>query len=222
MPEHPARAAAGIGALADAVRRRVYDYVASRPEPVGRDEAAAALGLSRHQAKFHLDRLEDTGLLVSDYARLNGRTGPGAGRPAKVYHRAPEEISVSLPHRDYVLAAELMAQAITTATAGVPIGEALTHVARERGRRISESTPAGRDPMVRAEEALARHGYEPRDDDGCLTMSNCPFHALMTEHTALVCALNHDLLDGFCERVGGLRASLEPAQGRCCVVLRKE
>lgn len=215
--------AAGIGALADGVRRRLYDYVCTQTEPVGRDEAAEALGLPRHQAKFHLDRLEEAGLLVSDYLRLTGRTGPGAGRPAKVYRRAPEEISVSLPPRAYLLAGELMACAISRSSeTGAPVADALTDVARERGREMSRTATRDGVALDRAREALAPHGYEPRIEDECLAMTNCPFHVLMSEHTALVCGLNHDLLGGFCEGVGGLRASLEPAEGRCCVVLRAE
>ena len=94
------RDAAGIGALADPVRRRLYLYVCSRPEPVGRDEAAAAVGVARHQAKFHLDRLEADGLLESEFARLSGRSGPGAGRTSKLYRRTDREIAVSLPERE--------------------------------------------------------------------------------------------------------------------------
>src|SRR4029453_18736656 len=44
------RDAAGIGALADPVRRRLYLYVCSRPESVGRDEAGAAVGVARPPA----------------------------------------------------------------------------------------------------------------------------------------------------------------------------
>lgn len=213
--------AAGIGALADEVRRRLYDYVRAQGEPVGRDQAAEALGLPRHRVKFHLDRLEEAGLLVADYVRLTGRTGPGAGRPAKVYRRAAEEISVSLPAREYLLAGDLMARAITRSSAtGAPVDATLSEVARERGQELASEAPEHGSRLEAAEQVLAGHGYEPRMEDACLTMSNCPFHGLMTEHTALVCGLNHDLLGGFCEQVGGLSAALEPEEGRCCVVVR--
>ena len=77
---------------------------------VGRDEAAGAVGVSAALAAFHLDRLVETGLLVPEYRRLSGRTGPGAGRPAKLYRRAPREVSVSLPERRYETAARLFAE----------------------------------------------------------------------------------------------------------------
>ncbi len=71
------RDAAGIGALADPVRRQLYRFVCAQPGLVSRDQAADAVGIPHHQAKFHLDRLTAEGLLESEYARLTGRSGPG-------------------------------------------------------------------------------------------------------------------------------------------------
>ena len=64
----------GIGVLADPVRRRLYEFVCSQDQPVSRDQAAHAVGIARHKAKFHLDRLEAEGLLEADYVRLTGRS----------------------------------------------------------------------------------------------------------------------------------------------------
>src|SRR5918993_5528229 len=130
--------AAGIGALADPVRRRLYRFVCSQPAAVSRDQAAEAVGVARHQAKFHLDRLEAEGLLESDYARLTGRSGPGAGRPAKRYRRGGGELSVTIPPREYDLAGHIMAEAIAdTASTTAPITEALTRAAAAQGRAIA-------------------------------------------------------------------------------------
>src|SRR6187551_2084694 len=98
------RQASGIGALADDTRRALYAYVAAQHEPVGREQAASALHLALHTASFHLDRLVAEGLLDVEYRRLSGRTGPGAGRPSKLYRRTDREVSVSLPERRYELA----------------------------------------------------------------------------------------------------------------------
>ncbi|MCV7100656.1 helix-turn-helix domain-containing protein, partial [Mycobacterium palustre] len=131
------RDAAGIGALADPVRRRLYRFVCAQPAPVSRDQAADALGIPHHQAKFHLDRLTAEGLLETDYARLTGRSGPGAGRTAKLYRRARHDIAISLPQREYELAGRLMADAIAqSAATGEPVVEVLDRVARDYGRAI--------------------------------------------------------------------------------------
>ena len=92
---------AAIGSLTDPTRRRLYAFVASPIEPVGRDEAADALGIPRQTAAYHLDRLADEGLVDVEFLRLSGRTGPGAGRPAKLY-RGPARsrgVTASAPVR---------------------------------------------------------------------------------------------------------------------------
>jgi len=212
----------GISALGDDLRRELYLFVSSQAAPVGREQAAKALGVPAHQAKFHLDRLEEAGLLESEYVRLTGRSGPGAGRPAKVYRRRAEEISVSLPGREYALAGELMAAAIDEAVdQSTPVAEALARAARSRGKDIGITATGAGTPLQVAAETLSRFGYEPRIEDDQVVMANCPFHALAKTHTKLVCEMNHALLGGLCDQVGGLKAALEPADGRCCVLLRE-
>src|SRR3546814_21195509 len=104
-----------IGALADPMRRALYEYVATQREPVGREEAARALDLATHKVKFHLDKLVDEGLLQTEFRRLSGRSGPGAGRPNKLYRRADTEFSVSLPARRYDPVAPNLANAVARA-----------------------------------------------------------------------------------------------------------
>ena len=134
--------------LAEPTRRGLYEFVVARHEPIGRDEAAAAVGISRELAAFHLDRLVDAGLLLTEYRRLTGRTGPGAGRPAKLYRRATGDIEFSLPQRHYERAAELMATALDRLGAATGL-EAVARVARERGRAL------GADAVERPENASA-------------------------------------------------------------------
>jgi predicted ArsR family transcriptional regulator len=215
----------GIGLLAEPVRRELYLYVCAQPHAVGREEAADAVGIAHHKAKFHLDRLESEGLLVAEYARLTGRTGPGSGRPSKLYRRSADEVAVSLPDRDYELAGRLMADAIaTSARTGVSAMEALNAAAAERGRAWAREAAAGRagqSPLDIATRALADHGYEPRVDRDRVTLANCPFHALSATHTEMVCGMNLALVDAFVTELdgGALRCHLEPADGRCCVVI---
>ncbi len=99
---------ASLSSLDDPVRRRLYEVVRERTEPVGRDEAAAAAGVGRALAVYHLDKLVEAGLLTASYQRPPGRSGPGAGRPAKVYTRSDREFAVTVPPREYELAARLL------------------------------------------------------------------------------------------------------------------
>lgn len=215
----------GIGLLADPLRREIYLYVCSQPTAVGRDETADALDIAHHKAKFHLDKLEELGLLDSEFARLTGRTGPGAGRPAKLYRRTPQEIAVSLPGREYELAGKLMADAIAaSAASGESVIEALHREAADRGRawgRTAMESQPRRKALDIASDALAEHGYEPRSVGTSVELANCPFHSLASEHAEMVCGMNLALVDGLVDEVDsvGLRCSLQPAEGRCCVVL---
>jgi predicted ArsR family transcriptional regulator len=222
----------GIGALADPTRRALYEYVCAAVGPVGRDAAATSLDLARHQAKFHLDRLEEAGLLDAVYARPEGRGGPGAGRPAKLYRRSGREIAVTLPERRYDLAGRLMAAAISSSAerGGAGVLDALDEAAAAHGAALGESVAgggddAGDDSLLDAVvPVLEDNGYEPRRDDDHVLLVNCPFHALAQEHTALVCRMNHVLLtamaDTVCSPSSGIEARLDPGPERCCVVLR--
>lgn len=221
------RRAAGIGALADPVRRQLYEFVCSRPGPVTREQAAEAVGIAHHQAKFHLDRLAADGLLETDYARPTGRSGPGAGRTSKRYRRAPGEIAVSLPPREYELAGRLMADAIAESSrTGAPVAEVLNRIARERGRGMGDAAISG--PPAHAQAALElavavlrEHGYEPRRIDGEVYLANCPFHALAQAQTQLACTMNHALVTGVTDALDPYppHARLCPGADRCCVVL---
>jgi predicted ArsR family transcriptional regulator len=221
-----------VSALAEPVRRALYLYVVGQPRPVSREEAAAAVGVAHHVAKFNLDKLEDEELLEVEYARPAGRRGPGAGRPAKLYKRSAREVEVSLPERRYDLAANVLAEAITQSKDNdVPIDEALRDAATEAGRALgaqAKQKPGSRRGQLwnlrAAQEVLADIGYEPRPEGTGLTLANCPFHALAKAHTATVCGINRQLIDSLLQAagVGDAVAELSPAPDRCCVRVVKK
>jgi predicted ArsR family transcriptional regulator len=207
------------GVLADPVRRALHALVADAGEPVGRDEAAAATGTPRSTAGYHLDQLVEAGLLTVTHARRSGRTGPGAGRPAKLYTPAPVEVTVQLPPRDDTLVAHLLATAVESDPSGAA-RQALREATRAAGRALAADLP---EPTVDALiDVLDRRGYAPaRCAEGGVRLRNCPFHHLVEDHLDLVCALNEDLLGAATEETDvGLVAVLDPQPGQCCVVLR--
>ena len=220
-----------VAALAEPTRRALYELVAASTEAVGRDDAAAASGISRELAAFHLDRLVEAGLLQTEFRRRSGRTGPGAGRPAKLYRRAGRDIAVSLPARRYERAADLMASALQRLPRGSGI-EAAARTARERGTSIGSEArrrAGGRLGRTRARAALLDvlrgAGYEPDvEADGTVCLRNCPYDALVADHRDVTCGMNlawaEGVIDGL--RAPGVRAELAPEPGRCCVVLRAE
>jgi predicted ArsR family transcriptional regulator len=209
-----------VAALAEPTRRRLYDTVVRSPEPVSRDDVAAATGVPRPTTAFHLDRLVADGLLDVHFARRSGRTGPGAGRPAKLYRRAESPVAVSLPERRYDLAGELLAAAMVEAERS---GERPAAVLDRRAFRLGQELAGGATEggAEAALQVLEENGFEPRPADGGIALANCPFHALAQEHTELVCGMNLRLLEGVLDRLpdAGLVASLRPEAGMCCVRL---
>jgi predicted ArsR family transcriptional regulator len=217
MDEHPVDAIATVAVLDEPTRRRLYEYVVRARGPVGRDEASSALGVSRATAAFHLDRLADEGLLDVVHQRLSGRTGPGAGRPAKLYLRPERDVEVSLPPRRYELAGRLLAAAVEdSGVTGGPIRDAVATRARDMGREMGR-TADGSDPLP----VLEAHGFEPRAEAGAVRLGNCPFHNLAQQHGELVCGMNLHLLEGLLDGLAcaDFTASLSPSPGNCCVVL---
>jgi predicted ArsR family transcriptional regulator len=215
-----------VAALAEPTRRRLYDLVVASREPVGRDDAVTALGISRELAAFHLDRLVEVGLLRTEFRRRSGRTGPGAGRPAKFYRRADRELQVALPPRDYDRAAALMAMALDRLSAAGS-AEVLAKVARDEGTRVgaegrARPARAGRRRSLRSLiDVLGRSGYEPDvTPDGTVCLRNCPYKDLAAEHRDLTCGMNLAWARGVVDGLGvrDVTAELDPEPGRCCVV----
>ena len=225
----------GVGALAEPARRALYLYVVAQPEPVSRDQAAAGAGLPRHTAKFHLDKLVADGLLDTEYRRLSGRRGPGAGRPTKLYRRSSRQVAVTLPPRHYDLAGQVLARAVEDAARdGVPVLQAVQRAAVDAGHRLGaaqrrrdEGSAAASGDAAALDDIVAvlrAHGYEPRVQGHRMVLANCPFHALAREHTALVCGMNLHLITALLDELGhrDVLAGLDPAPQRCCVTLTTE
>jgi predicted ArsR family transcriptional regulator len=214
-----------VAALGEPTRRRLYDYVVRQPEPVSRDEAATALELPRTTAAFHLDRLVEEDLLDAVYQRRTGRTGPGAGRPSKLYQRSDQHVAVLLPQRRYDLVGRLLCSAVEHAErSGDSPRELLDQCAYQMGKEIGETTrdAAGdHDPQTTAVQVLEAYGFEPRIEGGNVTFVNCPFHILAREYTELVCGMNLSLLNGLLDGLAltGLTAHLQPTPPHCCVQL---
>ncbi len=221
---------ASLSSLDDPVRRRLYEVVTQQAGPVGRDEAASAAGIGRALAVYHLDKLVESGLLTAFYRRPAGRTGPGAGRPAKLYARSDREFAVTVPPREYELAARLLVQVVDSDRSGrsrTALREAAHQLGTELGSGFRPDTlgqDAGRRDLDHqdVESVLAEHGYEPsRGEDGVIRLRNCPFHQLAERHRDVVCGMNLALVEGLVEGLGanGWRPVLDPQRDHCCVAI---
>ncbi len=207
-------------ALVDPVRRALYDHVRRQDHPVTREEAAAAVSISRTLAAFHLDKLVEAGLLDARY-ESPADIQRGRGRTPKVYVADPEGLTLSVPARQY----ELVGRILSEAVAGTEDARTTAvRLAREHGRAVGAARAVpqpGNDPdeeMAAACGALADLGFEPRGEAE-LTLGNCPFHALAAQQPELICGLNEAFVGGLLTGLGTetLRARLHPQPGCCCV-----
>lgn len=212
-----------VGALADPLRRRLYEYVVECGGGVSRADAASATGVRRTLAAFHLDKLADAGLLDVSRAKVSGREGPGSGRPAKLYQRARREHSVQLPPRGYEPAARLFAEAVRRSGAEEELYAAARAEGERQGAEFHAEESESGEWMVRF---LEHHGYEPYTEEGqnsATRLRNCPFHSLARDFPPLTCGMNVELLNGVLEGGGaaGLTACLDPLPDGCCVRISK-
>lgn len=230
-----AAAVAAIAVLGDPTRRALYGYVAAQSAPVSREQAAAAVAVPHHVARFHLDKLHDAGLLDVEFKRPAGRSGPGAGHPAKLYRPTTEEFAVSVPERRYDIAGVVLTRAMAAALEdGKPAGQALEEAARDAGRGLAGNDvagPAGPDgagsgPQPAAALAAAMHtldacGFAPRAGGSGYVLGNCPFRVLALEQPDVACRMNLALVRGLLDQLGVTTATArsEPAEGRCCVTI---
>lgn len=214
-----------VTSLSDPVRRAVYRFATAERDGVDRNHVAAGLELGRSLAAYHLDKLVEDGLLVTHFEHRGTRRGPGSGRPSKIYRRAPRAFDVTLPPRDYSLAADVLASALEGLDEAAV--DAVKAAATEKGRtmratRASAPVRKRGGPLDAAEARIAACGYEPYHVDGGLRLRNCPFDAIADVHRDLVCTMNLALLDGLLAPADdGLALALEPADGECCVSIRR-
>ena len=190
-----------VALLAEPTRQRLYLYVRERGEPVGREEAARNTGIKPRLAAFHLDKMAEAGLLEVEYRRLSGRTGPGAGRTAKVYSVSSRSFSVQIPQTRYALAASMMASALSgggsRADGAQPLQDVATTVGGSLGDEIRQETQTNKARQEAVGRKLKQLGYEPRvEESGEWTLRNCIFSELSTSHRELVCGMNAAFVAG--------------------------
>lgn len=214
--------------LSEPKRRAVYEAVGAADEPRTRDEVAQATGISRALAAFHLDKLVEAGLLEASTRAPVGRRKAKIGRPAKRYRRSARQVELTMPPRQYALAGQILAAALDATSRGQPAVPAAARIAYDRGYELTASDaqrPLAEpvESLARACQALEAFGYAPAAQQGRVTMSNCPFHAIVRVAQQLTCQMNLALIDGVLAGVGAreqVTPVLDPQPGRCCVVLR--
>jgi predicted ArsR family transcriptional regulator len=177
----------GIG---HAALREMLLYARRQQRAVSADDAAEALGVHRNVARSRLERLAMAGLLQVSFERRSGRSGPGAGRPAKLYGVPPELAALEFPPRQLELLVGLLIASLPKARRQT----ALRRAGEEFGRRLGAAAGiAARPGLVQglAElcAALGRLGWQVSplvvaEDGAELATPTCPLRPLVLADAA--------------------------------------
>ena len=162
--------------------RDIVLFARSRFRPVTADDVAARFHVHRSVARSRLDRLAEAGLLAVGFERRTGRSGPGAGRPAKIYSVPPETAALEFPGRHYD---RLLGHLVSAVPAEERV-DALAQVGSGFAHDLAPGeTPADpREAAERACEALGRLGFQAAVDEVTgqrvtITTATCPLRPLV-------------------------------------------
>jgi predicted ArsR family transcriptional regulator len=200
--------------LADLELLQTLAFVRGEPEPPTAAGVSAALGLPRSVARWRLERLVQSGLLVPGFARCNGRRGPGAGRPSKTYAVAPGSVPVgaSLPYPELVrlLIAALSPHARRTrlAQVGRRLGEQLAREASLKPARRADTAAR------RICRALGQLGFQTSAKASAAAITfvtpTCPLRPMVMDDEAVV-----DVDCGMWRALVSAALAQEPNGARC-------
>lgn len=186
-----------LDVIGDPELRETLLAVRRRPRAASISEIAGATGVHRNVARRRLERLVAAGLLTASFERPPGRTGPGAGRPAKVYAPTPDTTAIEFPERRYPELVGLLADAVPPerlSEIGVQFGGALASTA---GVESARDARTGLEGLCRA---LGTVGFQARvehfeDGRAEIVTPTCPLRPLVVANPA-VAEVDHALWRG--------------------------
>ena len=203
--------------------REALLYVRGSPGAVSADDASAELGVHRSVARSRLEQLLRAGLLEASFERRSGRTGPGAGRPAKLYSAAPEPQVLEFPPRRLTaLIARLLDEVPADGRkeglrrAGEDFGRDLARAAKLRPRTRPET---GLEAVCAAVRSLGFHAALDRieGDTAVIATPTCPLRSLVTERPEAAW-IDRGMWAGLVERgVRGVRAEAVDCETHSCL-----
>ena len=180
-----------LDSVGDRDLRETLLFARAQPLPVTADDVASAQRIHRNVARGRLERLAEAGLLIASFERRTGRTGPGAGRPAKTYRVAPELTAIEFPERRYEHLIGLVVDALPEGARrdrlreiGIEFGRELAREARLRSAKTLETA------LGRVCAALGHLGYqasvaEINGERAVITSATCPLRPLVRAQPAL-------------------------------------
>jgi predicted ArsR family transcriptional regulator len=186
------------GALASRTRRRVLGVLGESPNPLDAAAIAERFGIHVTTARFHLEQLEDAGLVERVVHR-----GGQRGRPRVLFRAVPDaHTEDALRQLNSVLVDALTHDADGGRSRARDAGERWSHAFADQADDGTDDA----DPLLRIFERL---GFEPEERDErpepaqrVIELRGCPFRDTAAEHPEVVCSAHRGLLDGTIQRLG--------------------
>ena len=175
-----------LQAVGDPELRAALLFARRSERPVTADDLAEHAEVHRNVARSRLERLVEAGVLEPVYERRSGRSGPGAGRPAKTYAVVPALDTVEFPEGRSTALLEAIVDDLPPERLHA-IGESYGARLAAEARLRPAKTPARAFESVCA--AVRRLGYqaslEQADEDGAVIATpTCPLRALVRARPA--------------------------------------
>lgn len=200
-------------ALGDPTRRAIYVAARESPDPMTTSRVAELFEIHPNVARHHLDKLAADGWLVVSQRRPSGKTGPGAGRPAKTYEASKREVSIHFSPRRYELLVDLLMRVLARVAPG-DVSSIAQEVGSEYGRELAGEIGAPDDAgYAEAVQAVAvamtglGFSMDPDVEGQQLLTSHCPFGEAASDHPDVVCSLDRGIVTGL---LGGLGTGCNP------------
>ena len=184
-------------ALASPVRQHVLDVLNEAADAPTVQQLAAALHLHVTTLRFHLDQLEQAGLVVRETRHANRRGRPG------VHFRAVGLDADRARDRMIDALAEALADDVAHRSESVAAG-------RRWAERVSAPTGS---PAEAITDSFARLGFDPEPADDTIRLRACPFREAARRHPEVVCQVHLGLAQGLARRATGgdtMRVGLRP------------
>ncbi len=193
--------------LGDPTRRAIFIAVRESPEPATTASIAALFEIHPNVARHHLDRLANDGYLRVTHRRPSGRSGPGAGRPAKCYEATGKGVELHFPSRRYDLLIDLLLRVLNQIE-NTDLGSVAQGVGHEYRKELAEEIgspgDAGYAEALRAvATAMTGLGFDMAPDTSGtrLLTSHCPFGSAASGHPEVVCSLDRGIVSGLFEAI---------------------
>lgn len=212
-----------LDAVGDRELRQALLFARASSEAVTADDLAAAQHIHRNVARSRLERLTTAGLLEPRFERRSGRSGPGAGRPAKAYAVTPELSAIEFPQRRYEQLIGLLLDSLPLDGRAETLGEVGAafggELAAAGAMQQARTLPAA---AVNICEALGRLGYQASVDqastaEASILTPTCPLRPLaVARHDAF--AVDRGMWAGLvAAALRGAEAERVCCEGRGCL-----